>query len=333
MPNLPLKIRKHTPLLAALLCASLFIFGLDLFTTCTAVDIPFDPEDAGTTVIETNPDSDGEKILNDQSGGGGIAIFRTAFINAYSFIKYFVIGLGVALFTYAGIHLVGTAGTKKTDEVIEKEKTNIKWAFLGLGAFLLLDVFVTTFFGLGEEAGTLFNDITDTDKAFSAAENFTIEILALVDFIFSIAAVIAVLSIIVASLRMLAASGNEEAVNKHRRVAGMVVLGLALMALAKSIVGRVIFGFIGSGVSRDQLGTYVNAENAAMEILGITNYILGFIGTIALVMVVYSALRMAAARGNDDEVSKAKEILIASLTGLVIAFASYTIVATFINPS
>lgn len=325
MPQLHSLILKSLILLTSFCCLST--------TPAFAVNIPFDPENAGTTSITQIESNDSENIITGETATGGIQIFRTIFINTYSFLKYLVIGLAIAVFSYAGIHLVGTAGTEKTEEAISKEKENIKWAFLGLAAFLLIDVFITSFFGLGKEAGTLFHDIQDPTATFVAASSFTREILGVVDFALSLGAVVAVLAIILSSVRILAAGASEEAVTKHSRSAGIVVLGLIVMALAKSIVGNIIFGYINDDTETTEIGTFINAENAASEILGITNYILGFISTIALLMVVYAALRMAASQGNDDETAKAKEILIAAATGLVIAISSYTIVATFINPS
>ena len=58
--------------------------------------------------------------------------------------------------------------------------------------------------------------------------------------------------------------------------------------------------------------------------------ILGFLGIIAVVIVIWSGLRWMTAGGNEDKITKAKGILIAGLIGLFIILSAYAI-ATFVS--
>ena len=58
--------------------------------------------------------------------------------------------------------------------------------------------------------------------------------------------------------------------------------------------------------------------------------ILGFLGIIAVVIVIWAGLRWMTAGGNEDKVTKAKGILTAGLIGLFIILAAYAI-ATFVS--
>jgi hypothetical protein len=78
------------------------------------------------------------------------------------------------------------------------------------------------------------------------------------------------------------------------------------------------------------------APNAAAQgtlgqnITTLVNYILGLLGLIAVVMLVYAGVLMVTAGGNEDQVGKAKKIITYGVIGIVIILLSYTIV-TFVT--
>ena len=69
---------------------------------------------------------------------------------------------------------------------------------------------------------------------------------------------------------------------------------------------------LGQGDVRDTVGSIIN--------IGLT-----LLGTVALVLVVYSGFLWMTAAGNDDQIGKAKSILSASVIGLVIILSAYSI--------
>jgi hypothetical protein len=72
-------------------------------------------------------------------------------------------------------------------------------------------------------------------------------------------------------------------------------------------------------------------NNSPQEIAGkIIGVVLSLLGVIFLLLVIYGGLRWMLAQGNESEVEKAKEILIAAVVGLVIVLAAYAI-TTFIG--
>ena len=62
----------------------------------------------------------------------------------------------------------------------------------------------------------------------------------------------------------------------------------------------------------------------AGQIIGV---ILSFIGVIFLVLMIYSGIMWMTAAGNDQQVSKAKDLMINAIIGLIIVFAAYAITA------
>lgn len=60
--------------------------------------------------------------------------------------------------------------------------------------------------------------------------------------------------------------------------------------------------------------------------VGASRWILGIVGSLALLMFIYGGLMFLISAGSSDRVSKAKLILIAAVAGLAIVFASYLII-------
>ncbi len=70
----------------------------------------------------------------------------------------------------------------------------------------------------------------------------------------------------------------------------------------------------------------IKLETAVMKVI---SYVLGLIGVILVALIVYAGFTWMTAAGNEEKVSKAKDIMIASAIGLFIILLSYGI-ASFI---
>jgi len=66
-------------------------------------------------------------------------------------------------------------------------------------------------------------------------------------------------------------------------------------------------------------------------IRGFINYFLGFLGLIAVGMVVYAGVLMVTAQGEEEQVGKGKKILIWASAGIVLIMLSYAIVTVIIG--
>lgn len=61
--------------------------------------------------------------------------------------------------------------------------------------------------------------------------------------------------------------------------------------------------------------------------VNISNFILGITGSLSLLAFVYGGIMFMVSGGSSDKVNQAKSIIIGSIVGLIIVFASYTIIA------
>ncbi len=74
-----------------------------------------------------------------------------------------------------------------------------------------------------------------------------------------------------------------------------------------------------------------DANQGIEEIMAVVRYFLQFLGVIALVAFIYGGALMVFSFGDDERVTKGKNILIGATIGIVIILTSFAIVSTFIT--
>lgn len=60
--------------------------------------------------------------------------------------------------------------------------------------------------------------------------------------------------------------------------------------------------------------------------INVSNLILRFVGTLALLMFVYGGLTFLLSAGNSEQITKGKKILIAAVIGIIIVLTSFVII-------
>lgn len=80
-----------------------------------------------------------------------------------------------------------------------------------------------------------------------------------------------------------------------------------------------------------EYGTYtgLGTKDLREGIMAIINVLLGFLGIIAIIIILYGGFVWMTAGGNEEKVSQAKKIITAGIIGLVIIFVSFAI-ASFV---
>ncbi len=108
-----------------------------------------------------------------------------------------------------------------------------------------------------------------------------------------------------------------------RKIIVKALLVLALMVGALSLFSNVpAFGF---GTEADR-PTAVPGGDLRSLVLTVVNYFLGFLGLIAVIMVIYGGITYVVSAGKDEAVGNAKKIIMYALVGLVIILLSFVLV-------
>ncbi|MBI4975816.1 hypothetical protein HZC20_04010 [Candidatus Peregrinibacteria bacterium] len=81
-----------------------------------------------------------------------------------------------------------------------------------------------------------------------------------------------------------------------------------------------------------ELGNVTGNEGSIRKlVLRIVNYFLGFLGILAVIMVIYGGVTYVTSAGNDEGVGNAKKIILYSLVGIIIILLAFAIVNTVLS--
>ncbi len=107
------------------------------------------------------------------------------------------------------------------------------------------------------------------------------------------------------------------------------VLSFSLPALAANGDTNIFWG--GNNTSEEEIGNTLGLGNKdPREIAAnVIKVILGFLGIVAVIIILLGGFKWMTAGGNEDKVGEAKKLIVAGIIGLIIIVASFAI-ATFV---
>ncbi|MFH1522834.1 MAG: pilin [Patescibacteria group bacterium] len=112
----------------------------------------------------------------------------------------------------------------------------------------------------------------------------------------------------------------------------MPILALSLnvqTAAADEVTPEYLFGGEDEIDVGDTIG--LGARDPREIAASVINIILGFLGIIAVVIILLGGFKWMTAGGNEDKVSEARKLIMAGIVGLVIILASFAIAKFVIN--
>lgn len=242
----------------------------------------------------------------------------TIFITYARRFKYVVVILAILFIVIAGVRMITASGN---EEISKKNRISIIWLVVGLIIMQLSEIFVNILYNQDYYMGFgVFSDYAENVPA--KLQNSLVN--PLLNFMMTLLAVVAVLMILVAALRMMTAMGDDGKIKKQQQMLVGAVLGLGIIVLAKPVVQW----FYGYGTSTPS----TNVAQSVNIVVQIANFIMGFTFVAAVVMLIVAGLIMIINFGNDQRVQKAKKIISWVLVGLALILSAYTIVLLFIAP-
>lgn len=123
--------------------------------------------------------------------------------------------------------------------------------------------------------------------------------------------------------------------NISKKTIKQVLIAFGLMIGAISILSALPVASAAFISPTDNIGAVAEATGGEGSIrnlvLRIVNFFLGFLGILAVIMVIYGGVTYVTAAGNDESIGSAKKIILYSLVGIIIILLSFAIVNTLLG--
>lgn len=110
------------------------------------------------------------------------------------------------------------------------------------------------------------------------------------------------------------------------QIVKQAVIVLALMLGMLSLFNLVAFAALTATPIKAVTDATGGESTLSGLILTIVDYFLGFLGLLAVIMVVYGGVTYVSSAGNDEAVGKAKKIIMYALIGIVVILLSFVVV-------
>lgn len=249
-----------------------------------------------------------------QSYQSGASQITSTIYFLLDFFKYIFGGIAVLMIIISGLKLILSART--VEDTMTKEKETLRLSFIGLMIILIAGQLLPLFFG---QQGEIYRTGTDLTLAAQQATTFTQGLTGLIRiFIPSIA----VLYMVIAGYRLLISRGDPEKLTKAKTQVTWAIIGLIVAGLDEVVVFQILFPNNGAQIP--------DAAAFTKTVITMTNFITGFVSTIAVTMIIYAGYLYVVSLGGEG-VEKAKKILFGAIIGLIIAMAAFALVNTFVK--
>jgi hypothetical protein len=261
-------------------------------------------------------DENGEIGATTFQGNEGI---RKLVGRVISFLKLFLGAIAILILFISGFRLV-TAGSSITDE-ITKQKSVILYTIVGLVMVTLGESLANLLLGSGGDAAFIVNEQT----AILQGAKISRRIVEVINYFLSFVGAGAILMLVIAGTQLVLNPGDETEVTKKTKMVGYTATGIVMIAMSEFLVNRVVFR---------EGGTYgVDIKTGVKQLVGLSNYVLGFMGVIILVTLVIGGFMLFFYAANEEVVSKVKSVVGHVIIGALVSYSAYTIVATIVNLS
>jgi len=151
----------------------------------------------------------------------------------------------------------------------------------------------------------------------------------ILDFFLGFIAIIAVAMFMYAGFLYITAGGESEQQEKAGSIIKWSSIGLILVILSETLV-RIIFptrGEIREGdTGLDAERAFQTSEEGTDVIITILNWALGFVGALAVAMLIYGGFLYLTAHGESEQQEKATKLIIQAVIGIVIILLAFSIV-------
>jgi hypothetical protein len=160
-----------------------------------------------------------------------------------TFIKYIVASYATLMVVISAFRLITAGGD---DELTSKHKKSILYSAGGLVVIYVGDVFIKKVFYVTDPSK--YTGIAGAQPAVNAAEGVK-EIVGITNFVISFVAPISLLLLIIASIMYLTAQGEDDQMEKAKRIFTTTIIGIVIVYASFAIVKTVIDGSLSENIT------------------------------------------------------------------------------------
>ncbi len=274
--------------------------------------LPLDPSEYARSGVNVAP-----------SGVSGQKLAIDLVLRSLGYVKVITVSVGILMITLQGIRLIKAGGNS---EEIGKVKTTLTYILV---AFI--------FISMGQELAKIFDMSGGTFLSSPAnmvkhIQLFDKQVQVLITFIKYLIGAIATLNLVIAGIRMATEGGSDEVVGKQKTRIFVSIAGLIMIYLGDIAVNKVFYVVdkqAYSGVTG--VKPTMSISQGVTQVIGVTNFLVSFLGAISVLMLVYAGLLYAVSGGQEEQTAKAKKILLTTVIGMAVIFGSFALVSTIIS--
>ncbi len=261
--------------------------------------------------------------IPDPGEKSGQAIVVSAVLGGLVYVKAFTVVVGILYISILGLRLILSSGN---EEDITTARRGIIYALI---AFVIISMSqeLAKIFDMSEEG--LLNSPQNILKR---VHIFDKQIEIFMTFIKYMIGGFASVMVIKSAIKLITSGGEEEEVSKNKKGIMYSAGGLILIYVGDIFINKVFYKVdknVYSGITG--VSPTVDVKAGVEEIAGVTNFIVSFIAPIAILMLLGGAIMYATSGGEEEQMTKAKRIIMASVIGIVIIYGSFALVSTVIS--
>lgn len=304
------KTAKFIMQLLVVMMSMTFALGL---TALAKESLPISP---GAETIYT------ENLVTPPKGVSGQTTAKNLILSGLEYVKILIAVIGIVYISIMGYTMV-TNG--ENEEEVTKAKRGLIYTLI---AFLLIS--------MSEDFGRIFDMdqgtlLENPQEVIKRAHLFDKQVEIIVTFIKYCLAAFATLMLVRSGFKLITAGGNDEETSKHKKSIMYSAGGLVLIYLGDIFINKVFYK-VNKNVYSGITGVHpkVDAKEGIAQIIGATNFVVSFIGPLAVLMLLVGAIMYATAGGEEEALNKAKRVLITVAIGIVLIFGAFAIVSTVV---
>ncbi len=256
------------------------------------------------------------------SGDDGFAIAKKAVLGGLQYVKIITVVVGILFLTIMGYTLVTNGGS---EEDVTKAKKGIIFTIV---AFVMIS--------MSQNIAKIF-DMTDgsilgsPQEILNRVHIFDKQTEIFVTFVKYIIGAFAVTQIVRHGFKMITSGANEEETGKRKKGIMFSIAGLFLVNFGDIAINKVFYKVdktVYSGING--VHPSMDAKAGVDQLVGITNLVITFVGPVGVLMLIVGAIMYATSGGQDEQMQKAKRVLLTAGVGLVIIFGAFALVSTIL---